>query len=80
MVGWKNWGFATDSSGFSIFPTDGYGDAEESYFWSSTEHDDDEVYVFGTHQKYGYAQTFIVREGKSAVAMVRCIQDYPTEP
>ena len=80
MVGWTHFPSATDLSGFSIFPTDGDVSSYESYFWSSTERDNDEVYLFGAHQKYINAQAFISYQRKSTMSTVRCIQDYPVEP
>ena len=80
MVGWTHFPSATDLSGFSIFPTDGDGNAYESYFWSSTERNGDEVYLFGAHQKYIDAQAFISYQRKSTMSTVRCIEDDTVDP
>ena len=80
MVGWTHFPSATDLSGSSIFPTDGDGNAYESYFWSSTERDGDEVYLFGAHQKYIDAQAFISYQRKSTMSTVRCVEDDPVDP
>ena len=74
MTGYKAWGEATNSSGFSALPLGG----RWAQFWSATEVDSDNAGYWYLFDDQAYLRN--LDNGKWHRYQVRCLQDYSTEP